>query len=202
MTEFIAHQMASMIQNISQNRGNKAITIEDLKNIVSAAYLSLYPGTTMFRQGKGHVYCHFPHPHIYCVKGNDDGTASCVWRVQLSTAHSKCTAPSQIDIYVKYDDCDFSPVRFLKNTAPKNIYPTLRIKPGEMKIIVEANIFLGSSNYTDINGINQPFKKQLGLYLTEPKVIYSPVTAVHRTSFNSVVIFSPRPGLFSETAPQ
>ena len=85
ISEFVAHQIASMIQNVSQHRESKAITIADLKNIVSAAYLSLYPGTSMFYQGKGHVYCHFPHPFIYCIKGNANGTASCVWIFQFHT---------------------------------------------------------------------------------------------------------------------
>ena len=68
-TEFVAYQMAQMLQTVSQNRSDKKITLSDLKRVTAAAYLSIYPGTTMFWQGKGHVFGHFPHPIIYYVKG-------------------------------------------------------------------------------------------------------------------------------------
>jgi hypothetical protein len=40
--------MANILQNISQNRENKKITKDDVKYAVAAAYLSIYPGKTMY----------------------------------------------------------------------------------------------------------------------------------------------------------
>ena len=93
-----------------------------------------------------------------------------------------------------------SSVKYLKNTAPKNIYQKLRINPGEIKIIVETCILVCENYYGDINGIFHSIKNMLGLYFAKP--------AIHGngegnySAFNSIVIFSPRPGLFSETPPK
>ena len=201
-SEFIAHQIASMIQNVSQNRESKAITIADMKNIVSAAYLSLYPGTTMFAQGKGHVYCHFPHPFIHCVKGNNDGTASCIWNLEVHTALNTSISPATTSCNVMNKTHHMSAVKYLQNVQPSNIHPKLKINPGEIKIVVETCILVRENDgYGDINGVFHSIKNMLGLYLVQPHV-NGAETERNRAAFTSVVIFSPRPGLFSETAPK
>ena len=88
-TQFVAYQMAQMIQSISQNRASKAITANDLRNIVAAAYLSIYPGTTMFSTSEVPWKSFFGHNamgFIWYVKGNDNGTASVIWGRRFHTA--------------------------------------------------------------------------------------------------------------------
>lgn len=67
-TEFVAQQMANIIQNISQKRENKKITAEDLGYAVALAYQTIYPGTTMFWKSNGLPLVHVPHPTICYVK--------------------------------------------------------------------------------------------------------------------------------------
>ena len=57
-TEFVAQQAANMIQNISQNREDKAVKLRDLRRISLLAWLSVYPGNTRFQQGSDQIY-HF-----------------------------------------------------------------------------------------------------------------------------------------------
>ena len=63
-TEFMAHQFVNIIQNISQKRENKAITLNDMKYASALAWLSLYPGTTMHhtdpRTDRSHELSHYP----------------------------------------------------------------------------------------------------------------------------------------------
>ncbi len=48
--EFVAQQIASIIQNISQSREDKAIKFVDVRNAMKAAFLTVYPGTSMYEQ--------------------------------------------------------------------------------------------------------------------------------------------------------
>ena len=63
-TEFVAQQMVNILQNISQNRENKKITINDIKRAASLAFLSVYPGNTMYhtdtRSSKAYELSHQP----------------------------------------------------------------------------------------------------------------------------------------------
>lgn len=207
-TQFVAYQMAQMIQTISQNRSSKAITADDLRNIVGAAYLSIYPGTTMFTENNAKrsasFFGHNPLGYIYYVKGNDDGTASVVWGRRFHIASYQMTSPSKmsVDTYLGRSN-----VKNLQNAAPSEIYPSLTMKPGDKKIIVECCIHYsqsGSYYFTDGRATaNVSPSKAFGLYLlslTPPKTRNNNDNdAIY---FSSAVIFSPNPYLFTDTAPQ
>lgn len=199
-TEFVAYQMVQMIQSISQNRSDKKITLADLRYIVSVAYLTIYPGTTMFPQGSGHVFGHFPHPFVYYVKGLSNGNASCIWRVQLHPSKSVFATPQTMGAVCVSEPHSASIVQYKTDVSPAQIWPTLKIKPGEVKIIVETNVFYGSDGtywrFAD-GRIGVPSREAFGLFLITPKH-----TAGGSGYFNSVVIFSPNPGLFDEGGPQ
>ena len=78
-TQFVAHQMASMLQNISPNQPT-AVTKDNLRHIISAAYLSIFPGVTRFSTKSSTApYGYTPIAWIYCIKGNSDSSASVVW---------------------------------------------------------------------------------------------------------------------------
>lgn len=198
-TQFVAEQMVSMIQNVSQNRIDKKITRNDLKNITALTYQTLYPGATMYccSGSRKHVFGHFPHPIIYYVKGLENGNASCIWRMQMHTGYA--TNPATIDADIVYKDYDISAVRFKTDVAPSEIYPKLKIKSGEVKIIIDALIHYHGGSYWQCG---LPPQKVFSLFLISPKIRNS--SGKWNTDggyFNSVIIFTPKTELFNETPP-
>lgn len=200
--EFVAQQMANIIQNISQKRENKKITINDLKYAMTLAYQTVYPGKTMFWQGSGLPFVHIPHPIIYYVKGNDNGTATTVWGKPLWTNDSSVVSPETIKSGTQTSSHDVSLINMGTDIPPSQIYPTLKIEPKEVKIIIEALIFFTPDD-SDINGKSGYTPREVfGCRLVSPKRWQNNNTNAKRGGyFNSVVIFTPKSGLFDETAP-
>jgi len=181
-TEFVAQQMANMIQNISQKRGDKKITKEDLHYISALANLSIYPGTTMF--GKNQSSVHFPQTFVHCIKGLSGGKATKLWYVQ--TCFYRYTSPSSLWGNANKGDDNFWTTVRGQNVVASKIHPSLKINEGEVKIIVESFFHVHSGDE----------KKAFGLHLVTPKQ-YS----LARAYFPSVAIFSPKPNLFTEDVP-
>ena len=193
-TEFVAQQMANMIQNISQKRKDKMVTLRDIGRINFLAWLSVYPEDTRFYQGSSNIY-HFGHTGqimIYYVQANDDGTASCRWRLYMRND----TVGMFPGLY--YTDNKGSPVRYKTNVAPSEIYPSLKIEQRHDKIIIVASLYRKSS-YTKPDGKPLSNKQAFDLYLLDPKHLDESSTAWY--FFHSVVIFSPKPGLFDPNNP-
>ncbi len=195
-TEFVAQQIANMIQNISKNRENKAVTLRELARISRLAWLSVYPESAMFFQGSDTVYS-FGHTYqtmIYYVQANEDGTASCKWRLFVRGQSRTHYAG------VYYTDNKGSPVRYKTNVQPSEIYPLLKLEPGQDKIIVVTDLYRKSS-YTKPDGISLSNKQAFGFYLLDPKHLDENTGTWY--FFHSVVIFTPKPGLFDpEKAPE
>jgi hypothetical protein len=199
--EFITHEIAGMIQNISQGRANKKITLNDLRYCISAAFLSFYPGTRQFPQS----YSVFKQPGFVCGKffyvvGNDDGTASVPRAMQYQyggTANS-CVSPGNVLIGEAPDDSRYI-TRVGNNKKPSEICPKLSIKPGETKIIIENFIYFvkaTSFKLTD-NRTWADFspREAFGFSVLTPKVQGGTFY------FTSIVIFTPKPGLFDKDPP-
>ena len=195
-TEFVAQQMANILQNISQKRTNKKLTKKDIAYALCLAWQSMYSGTTMFMTNNDYPLGHAPYMNLYYVKGVDDGKATCVFRIIASGVG--VTKPQDIITKSKISvtkSGHVGRVRFLSNTAPSNIYPTLKINKGEEKIIVEAALYRN----TTWNPSTE--KAALGLYLVNPPRMAS--GSNWRYMFYSVVIFTPKKGLFvGEDGPQ
>jgi len=200
-TEFVAQQFANIVQNISQKRTDKKIKIDDLRCCFSAAYLSLYPGTTMFFKGQGHEFAHIPYIEVYFVRGLEHGKASVFWRMNIHTSELSTISPLKIQCEPRLPINDYicSSVRFLQNVNPEQIHPSLSIKYGEEKIIVESflrwDVDCKYSNGTIASNPKQTFK----LYLASPNGRY--FNSSTGGFFHSVQIFTPKPGLFNETPP-
>ena len=200
--QFVAHQMASMLQNISQNRTDKTITQNDIRYAMSAAYLTIFPGTTRFAKKDAVAdYGYTPMLWIYCIKGNSDSTASVVWAQRYHMTYESTPESVRQDGSISRTTVNNS-----KNVPPSQIYPTLKIEQNEVKIIVECAIHYSRSpdySFTDGRLCSEVTPKQAFGFFVYP--IAPPIT--HKANndaiyFHSVVIFSPRPGLFSETAPK
>lgn len=179
--EFVAHLMVNMLQNISQRRQNKRITATDIKYAISATYLAVYRGTTMWPMA---LHClplgHAPFVVICCVKGLANEKASVMWyKSYYSVDHYPCTPASMGD--------GDSPNTNATNVDQSIIYPGLKIKEGEIKIIVDCSILVSYSQYS--------LRETLGF------LILNPTYSGRNVVFNTVVIFTPSPGLFNETHP-
>ena len=203
-TEFMAQQFANIIQNISQNRPNKTITLNDMRYASALSWLSLYPGTTMYhtdeRTNSAHELSHFPWHFIYYVEGLPGGKASVRWLrypfLQTGTNPKEVQCNSKTESQYMHG----SVVNWGTNVEPSSIYPTLKINEGEAKIIVEchlhaSNISMSSNDYNPSDDNRACARKAFRLRLVTPK------TANSNRYFNSVVIFSPKPGLFTDQRP-
>jgi hypothetical protein len=199
--ELAVREMVNMLQNVSQNRADKKLTSDDVKYAVAASYLSAYPGITMY--GKTlHSFGHFPLGYIHCVKG-ESGKAKILWY--------RCFfAGGDTPANMNYDEGNsfFSAVAPDHKTNslmdPSSIHKDMRIKDGEIKIILQCAYFYNGTSGSPF-GFNDgrlcknvPVKDAFGLFIVNP----SPqnLSAPH-LYFHAVVIFIPKPGLFGETAP-
>lgn len=208
-TEFIAYQVIQMIQTISQNRSDRKITATDLRNIYSAATLSIYPINDFSNRSGGHKLGHFPEFQIFYVKGNSDGTASVIWSCTIHMWNYKMVISSPSAVGVRVDTPGRSArsvVNIATNVDPKIIYPKLSMTATDKKIIVETKIcYSTSSAYCFDNGVacnKVSSREALGLYLVSPKGLKNNSGGSSDYGyFNSVVIFSPNPNLFTDTAP-
>jgi hypothetical protein len=198
--EFVTYEIAGMIQNISQRRTNKKITLNDLRYCISGAFLSFYPGTKQFPASRN-VFkqpgC--VHGKFFYVVGNADGTASVKWGVQYQFINGSGpnTSPGTISMGVGSGDARYI-TRVESNVAPSAICPELSINPGETKIIIENFIYFICSSYYKLVGGRTwgiPSREAFGFLLLTPKVQGG------EFYFDSIVIFTPKPGLFDETAP-
>ncbi len=194
-TEFVAQQMANILQNIAKTR---AITRKDIKYAASLAYLTIYPGTTMFTTKSGsewHTFNHQPRVYVHYVKGLLDGKASVVWAYWCRSRWF--ITPDQF-----WDgtlsSTDQSVIPYVKNVSPSSIYPTLKIEEGKAKIILETQIrWDASGGQRDANGKTAGSAREVfGLRFVNPKYVGNNQSGY----FSSVVIFTPNNG-FTENAP-
>lgn len=193
-TEFVAQQMANMIQNISKKREDKKLNKNDFKHITSLAWLTMFPGMTKYAKSLGYV----PAMMIAYIEGLDNGNAHCCWRV-WSTYENSTTANSDMHWDIGTDSYHFHTVHLSNKASPSSIYPSLRVNPGEYKIVLEVALL---THPTWKNKAGQSTTKQkYGFHLVNPRVNGDRGVADFHLCFNSVVIFTPKKGLFSETAP-
>lgn len=202
-TEFVAQQMVNMIQNVSLKRGKEdstklRITQSDLKSIFCAANLSLFPGTTIYTQDANYPG-YTTWVQIYRVVGAGDGKAKCTSRIELSAWNGQ-SPPKNIWYTCTSGDHKGSKIRYYDEAVePSQIYPTLKMKEGdntnEEKILIEVCLFTDNR----IRPTGKTTEKQiLGFYAANPSsLLYDRF----RFYFFSVVIFTPKKGLFSDSRP-
>ena len=198
--DFVAYEIAQILQNVSNNQ---PITKWHIKQAVAVAYLSFYPGKTMYTTSGvwGPFYGPgWPHGKIYYVTCNNEGKASVKWCQQFQFGgwgSGVNGTPQTIFIGANNLEDDRSSVRIKSNASPTEIYPSFSINPGETKIIVEICAY-HTTEYQKVGGGNwgSP-KEEFGFFLISPKP-----ARTQSFYFEKVIIFTPKPGLFSETPPQ
>ncbi len=200
-TEFVAHQMVNILQNISLNKEEK-IKREDFFRAASLAYLSAYPGKTMYYNGAGryaHDLSHLPKMHIYYVEGVADGKVSGVWGLRRHLTNGKIpTEWDESDMYSSTSTDTDSQITWGTNLDASIMYPGLKIKKGDKKIIVECVFFcdkngMSQNNYVASDSQSTCARKAFRLLFVTPKA------RGLANYFNSVAIFTPqRPELFKD----
>ncbi|MDR2724123.1 MAG: hypothetical protein LBB25_02880 [Holosporaceae bacterium] len=192
--EFVANEMISIIQNTSKNRIDKKITKNDLKNALVGAYLSVYPGMTM--RGTANLVMplgHFPHAFIYYVNGLGNGNAKVVWMVvsYLDDVYVSCVK------YKPPQQHSGSSIKVSQNCPSSQIFKDLRIEKGEFKIILECCHYYVSEYMFSDGRRNEDVtpREAFGFYILNPR------STVNSNFFTTVVVFTPKPGLFDESPP-
>ncbi|MDR0753543.1 MAG: hypothetical protein LBE95_02670 [Holosporaceae bacterium] len=96
---------------------------------------------------------------------------------------------------------DASSILAPNSTNSNNIYPGLTINAGETKMILEVMVkhrnFSGGTSATEDLG-----QRLFGLKILKLPELKPVAGASHGVRYYSVVIFTPKPGLFDGTAPK
>ncbi len=148
------------------------------------------------------VFGYAPLVLIVCVKGNNDATASVIWQRRIHFA-TTAYSPKEVSVNstINYPYNLRHLIKILNNVIPSKIYPTLTIEPGETKIIIECSLlykhFTDPYYFTDgrLTSSVSP-REAFGFYLL------SNLPHMEEAYFQSVIIFTPKVGLFSETPPK
>lgn len=201
-TEFVAQQMVNILQNISQNRTDKKINKNDIKYAASLAHLTIYPGKTMYADGKrgkySHELSHMPFFFIHYVRALSGGKASVLWSYYCFCYSAVDPTGWQVDV----NSSTYCVVKRKTNVAPKDIYPTLKIDEGDDdKIIIECPLFcrertMSLNAYAASDNQDTRAKKAFKCMLATPRASYK--KSLFGFYFPSVVIFTPQKGLFDE----
>ena len=194
-TEFVAQQMVNIIQNLAKQRAaeGETISLPDIKWAASLAYLSVYPGTTLYCVANNrHTLFHGPRTYVYYVKGLAEGKASCVWGLWINTATPRRQRWNDGTLS---KNSGRSTIEWGTNVDPSSIYPTLKVEEGKSKIIIETQITWDLDGKGPNGESANSAREVFGLRLVNPRL--HAIAAY----FPSVVIFTPNNG-FSETRPK
>lgn len=194
-TQFVAQEIASILQNIGSQR---AIVQKDLDLALQSAYLSVFPGKTMYPTSANHYpFGYFPHLWVYYVVG-EGNKATVKWHC---TAWSPSPGESRHDVSTNSQHPE-STIKFVSGGDASSIYPDLKISDGEVKIIVECTLWYNSTRFfseTNVSCGEVPAKKAFGFYVLSPTARGIKVKSSY---FTGVTIFSPVPKAFKDTPPE
>jgi hypothetical protein len=183
-TEFVGQQMVNILQNIAKTR---TVTQLDIKYAASLAYLTVYPGTTMYSTSGDlhHIFNHQPRVYVSYVEGESDGKASIKWTYWTRSGAGE-TPDTWNAGFLAAGNTDQSAISNKINANSSEIYPTLKTEETKPKVLIDVQL----------RRENRPEKETFGFYFVNPKYVGNNQTGY----FSSVMIFSPNNG-FSSTRP-
>lgn len=188
--EFCTHCMVNVLQNISQQRSNKAITKQDFIYATYAAFNCWFGGDLKQFSSRPQTqnYYYFPHPILFCIKGLANGKAKILWLIHPMWYRepSKYESPYVRNTANDNTHKDFSVIQTSLQTEVQasTIMPNFSIEEGEIKMILDGCMF------------GEPDQARLRFSILKPKF------STKRAFYNNTTVFTPKPGLFSETPPQ
>jgi hypothetical protein len=184
--DFCACCGVNMFQNVSAGRIDKKVKIQDLKYISCVLFHPYFIGVGHYTGASSNNSC-FGHILLCYVKGVGENRAVMKWQALNNFGQ---VPPARQSIVVKSGHA-YNYVTVLNGDIgteynASSIYKDLKIKNGEVKMILDVML------WTDSKPKSASF---WGFYVFNPKK--------DRTSgyFHSVVIFTPKPGLFDENTP-
>jgi hypothetical protein len=196
--------MVNMLQNISQKRENKKITKLDIRHACVGACLAIYPAKSMYSpETDNHLYGHFPLGFIHCVKG-ENGKARVLWYLNFYVDAANPAAVAALSS----NNSSMSAVNCTSSALPPaSIYKDLKIKDGEIKILVQCSCFYNNSatlwKFSDGRTCMDVSPREAFGFMVLPVKTSASNTGNSSVYvyYNPVVIFTPKPGLFDETPP-
>ena len=141
-----AYFAVNLIQNLTDQREDKFINVDDLKRVTLSAFGNIYRSNTMLKnKSEKYPFGHHGHIYLWCIFGNEDGkTASVKW-VWESGSPGKTPAEFSSSIFTSADSISNSIVKFGKSVPPTYIHKDLVINPGETKMILEVSLVVYAS---------------------------------------------------------
>jgi len=204
--KFCAHCAVNMFQNISQNRENKRITWNDYRYISAMSFLPYFGAGTqqyfpLWQSPEGGFPASRPcgQMTLAYIKGTGPNRAKIVWAVISYWAASPVSTSRDIRTFWELPTyVNVAQTIVGREYAADQICKGLQINEGEVKIMIDAYI-----NASWCEG-------QLGKERVSPQLwgllIYTPKAESYGSGtggwFHTYIIFTPNPGLFSETPPQ
>lgn len=137
-----AHFAINMIQNLTDQRANKFINESDLKEVTLAAFANIYRSDLMLKKSTGYPLGYYGHIYLWCVFGNEDGTASVQWVWASGSPGSNPTEFESTVFMDHSDDLNNTIVKFEKSVESTYIHKELIINPGEVKMILEVSLIV------------------------------------------------------------
>jgi hypothetical protein len=196
--KFAAHCAVSMIQNT-----NRAITADDIKRILYAWTLIIYPNPSesLYRNSKRYIV----EWDLLFVLGTGDDMCKVMWSARGTLGYSKKnvldgsynvqstvgSALSGASSSIFSNMTAKHPGRIKTEIASTILHPNLHIKTEEKKMILEIRYW---------NSDLRPWE-WLGFWVLIPSYTPKIQSGVKGAFLTTVVIFTPKPELFSESAP-
>ncbi|MDR0555873.1 MAG: hypothetical protein LBG20_02600 [Holosporaceae bacterium] len=188
--EFCAHCAVNMFQN-----NGRRITRRDFTDISCAAFLPFWGGGTgqygAQNNSASYILGFFGQMSLCCVVGTAANRAKIKWIM----ANNWGAPPPSRGIHLTVAGTTSNHISIINRRCSVNveydtnfIYPGLQIAAGEIKMIVE--ICLHNCHNTAAG-----HAKKLGFLVLTPKATTT------NGYFGTAVAFTPKPGLFNETAP-
>ncbi|MDR2781746.1 MAG: hypothetical protein LBB21_04840 [Holosporaceae bacterium] len=195
--KFVTHEAVNILQNT--HRSVKKI---DIVYALVAAYLSVYPGRTMFKDTTGwHKFGHFPRAWIYYIKCESNGNASAVWDFHCYIQTSVVNGITCIRMGGVHQSSTFT----AWSGPPESMHPQLQIALGEVKILLECSYcYHYHSFYSFSDGRNCGSvlpREAFGFLVSNPKEYKGRYNNGEGNYFDAVVVFTPKSGLFSSSIP-
>jgi hypothetical protein len=198
--KFCAHCAANMFQNVSQARGNKKITLQDYKYISCSAFLPYYGGgTRQYGNNSENYAVPTPQMSLCYLKGTGINKVKMIWAVVSCWGFPPPSRGSDtIRAGAVVQDYAMAP-RVYTNTEYDAGYvcKDLKLNAGEVKMMVD--VYLNASWCPRMSGKRRVPPGLWGLLLCSPEAeSWGSNTGGW---FHYKIIFTPKPGLFSESPP-
>lgn len=199
--QFVAYEVAAILQSIGSQR---VVVQKDFSDAMRLAYLSIFPGTTMYSTDNGssfYPFGYFPHVWVYYVVGTGENKATVKWYCTTWPQNPSCNDPRyQARTSGQHPE---STVKFTSGDA-SNIHPNLRISKGEVKIIIECTLWYDrnrSFSGSNISCSKVSAQEAFNFLMLSPKA-KDLVRADKVNYFTGIAIFTPSSSkMFTESPP-